>query len=251
MSYFTRRTLFATVTVFGGKVIPAILAIMILVAVGCGTNGTSSPPAPRLGAIEGTVTDGSGEPVPTVRVLIVGGTADFPEIAPETDKKGFYRIGGVNPGTFEVAFHDRNGNRIGLDSVTVISGETSRLDLHIVVSHGGPVTDFVSVVDNLRAVGATVDPGDTVTQPFFDPQGQLLIVNGEDVQVFEFASTEEAATAASTVSTDGSSIGTSIITWIAPPHFYHGGKLIAIYIGIDSGVINTLNDTMGSQFAGR
>ena len=55
----------------------AALVIMILVAVGCGTNGTPSPPAPRLGAIEGTVTDESGEPVPSVRVFIVGGTVPF------------------------------------------------------------------------------------------------------------------------------------------------------------------------------
>ena len=111
----------------------AVLAVMILVAVGCGTNRTPSPSAPRLGVIQGTVTDESGEPVPTVRVVIIGGTTEFPEIAPETDEKGLYRIGGVSPGTFEVAFHDRNGNRIGLDSVTVIGGETSTLDLHIAV----------------------------------------------------------------------------------------------------------------------
>ena len=76
-------------------------------------------------------------------------------------------------------------------------------------------------------------------------------MNEEAVQVFEFDSTEEAATAASTVSADGSSIGTSIVTWVAPPHFYQVGKLIAIYVGIDSGVINILKEAMGSQFAGR
>ena len=229
----------------------AVLAIMILVVVGCGSDGAPSPFAPRLGAIEGTVTDESGDPVPMVRVFIVGGTVPFPEIAPETDEEGFYRIGGVNPGTFEVALHDRNGNRIGLDSVTVIGGETSTLDLQIVVSHGGLVTDYVSLVDDLRAAGATVDPAGTISQPFFVPQGQLLTVNGEDVQVFEFDSTEEAATAASTVSADGSSIGTSIVAWVAPPHFYQVSKLIAIYVGSDSGVINILKEAMGSQFAGR
>ena len=229
----------------------AVLAIMILVAVGCGSDGKPSPAAPRLGAIEGTVTDERGGPALGVRVVIVNGTADFPEIAPVTDEQGFYRIGGVTPGTFEVAFHDRNGNRIGLDSITVIGGETSTLDLQIVVSHGGPVTDYVSLVDSLRAAGATVDPAGTISQPFFVPQGQLLTVNEEAVQVFEFDSTEEAATAASTVSADGSSIGTSIVTWVAPPHFYQVGKLIAIYVGIDSGVINILKEAMGSQFAGR
>ncbi len=110
-----------------------VAALAPLVAVGCGTNGITSPSTTRLGAIQGTVTDGSGEPVPSVRVFIVAGTAAFPEIAPETDEQGLYRIGGVSPGTFEVAFHDRNGTRIGLDTVSVIGGETATLDLHTAV----------------------------------------------------------------------------------------------------------------------
>ncbi len=65
-----------------------VVALVALVVVGCGTNGTTLPSTLRLGAIQGTVTDESGEPVPTVRVSIVGGTAAFPEIASETDEKG-------------------------------------------------------------------------------------------------------------------------------------------------------------------
>ena len=114
------------------KGLTASLAVMIFVAVSCGTNGTPSPSAPRLGAIQGTVSNESGEPVRTVRVSIIGGTAAFPGIAPVTDKEGFYRIGGVNPGTFEVAFHDRSGDRVGLESVTVIAGETFSLNPQIV-----------------------------------------------------------------------------------------------------------------------
>ena len=45
-----------------------------------------------------------------------------------------------------------------------------------------------------RAAGAAVDLAGAVSQPFFAPQGQVLRVNGEDVQVFEFASAEEADT---------------------------------------------------------
>ena len=108
---------------------PIGLALVLMVA--CGTNGTPTPSGPRLGTIQGTVTNDSGGPVPGVRVLIVSGTAAFPEIAPATDEEGFYRIGGVSPGTFDVAFHDRNGDRIGLDSVTVEGGGTSTLDLQI------------------------------------------------------------------------------------------------------------------------
>ena len=120
-----------------------------------------------------------------------------------------------------------------------------------VVSHGGPVTGYVSLVDNLRAAGATVDPAGTISQPFFVPEGQLLTVNGEDIQAFEFASMVEADAIAETVSADGSSVGTSMIFWVAPPHFYKAGRLIVVYVGSDSGVINILQEIMGSQFAGR
>ena len=108
---------------------PIGLALLFMVA--CGSDETSSPSDLRSGTIQGTVTDESGEPVPGIRVLIVSGTAAFPEIAPATDEEGFYRIGSVPSGTFDVAFHDRVGDRIGLDSVTVKDGETSTLDLQI------------------------------------------------------------------------------------------------------------------------
>jgi hypothetical protein len=38
-----------------------------------------------------------------------------------------------------------------------------------IVSHGGPVNDYVSLVDNLRVAGAAFDPAGNVSQPFFAP----------------------------------------------------------------------------------
>ena len=64
--------------------------------------------------IEGTVTSINGKPVVGMRVSIVSGTTGFPEIAPETNDEGYYQIGSVPPGTFEVAVTDREGNRISL-----------------------------------------------------------------------------------------------------------------------------------------
>ena len=119
-----------------------------------------------------------------------------------------------------------------------------------IVSHGGPVKDLLSLVDNLRQAGAAIDPAGNVSQPFFAPEGQVLTVNGEDVQAFEFASADEADAVAETVSADGSSIGTSHVRWIAPPHFYKAGRLIVLYIGCDSDAINIFQETMGPHFAG-
>lgn len=75
--------------------------------------------------------------------------------------------------------------------------------------------DFHYLVDRLEASGATVAADGTVSQPFFTPEGQVIAVNGQDVQVFEY---DEAAMSAEAelVSPDGSSVGTSIMTWIAP-----------------------------------
>ena len=164
------------------------------------------------------------------------------------------------------------GNGAGLPSLSdevpiqappVVGGTTptaSNPPTTPIVSHGGPVNDYISLVDNLRAAGAVTEPAGIVSQPFFAPQGQWLTVNGEDVQTFEFASAEEADAAAEGVSAGGSSISrvdsetgmgvSTMVTWVAPPHFYKAGKLIAIYVGCDSDVINVLQETMGRQFAG-
>ncbi len=117
-------------------------------------------------------------------------------------------------------------------------------------SDPGIVSDYASLVNALRAAGAAVNPAGAVSQPFFAPQGQVLSVDGEDVQVFEFASAEEADTVSQSISADGSSIGTSMVGWVAPPRFYKAGQPSVICVGSDSGVISALQAAMGSQFAG-
>jgi hypothetical protein len=42
-----------------------------------------------------------------------------------------------------------------------------------------------------------------------------------------------------------------MVTWVAAPHFYKGGRLIVLYVGEDGGVIEVLDQVLGSQFAGR
>lgn len=117
-------------------------------------------------------------------------------------------------------------------------------------SHGDTVTDYVSLVDALRAEGATVEPAGTVSQPFFSVEGQLIRVNGQDVQVFEYQDEETAQSQAELVSPDGSSVGTSMMTWVGPPHFYQKGSLIVLYVGSGEEVTSVLGTVLGPQFAG-
>ena len=108
-----------------------------LTSVACARQSSEVTPLPvtasKLGGIEGTVTGPQGKPVAGMRLGIVSGTAAFPEIGPETDQKGYYYIGAVPPGTFQVAVHDRDGSRVGLESVAVRSGETATLDFSLSV----------------------------------------------------------------------------------------------------------------------
>jgi hypothetical protein len=119
-----------------------------------------------------------------------------------------------------------------------------------VVTHGGAVETYVDVVDALRAQGATVEPADTIEQPFFSVLGQLIKVNGQDVQVFEFTTSEAAADAVASIGPDGNP-ATMMIRWIEPPHFYRTGRVIVLYVGGDAKVLETLTAALGPQFAGR
>ena len=149
---------------------------------------------------------------------------------------------------------------VGLAWVLAIVGFSGCVSEEPPVSHGDPVTDYVSLIDNLRQAGATVEPAGEVSQPFFAVTGNIITVNGDDVQVFEYADAAAADTEAALVSPDGSSIGTSMIGWVATPHFYIGWvatphfyraeKLIVLYIGDSEAVTDVLESVLGQQFAG-
>jgi len=118
------------------------------------------------------------------------------------------------------------------------------------VSHGGPVEDYVSLIDALRAVGAAVEPAGEVEQPFFSVKGQIITVNGADVQVFEYADEAAAEREAEKVGPDGFHIDNSIVDWVASPHFYKKARLIALYVGDDANVKSVLQNVLGAQLAG-
>jgi hypothetical protein len=118
-------------------------------------------------------------------------------------------------------------------------------------SHGGPVKDYVSLVDHLRGVGATVVPTGSVSQPFFSVPGRVITVNGEQVQIYEYANEDDANAEAARISPDGGAVGNTMVDWIAPPHFYQKGQIIVLYVGTSTTVINILEMTLGTQFAGR
>jgi len=118
-------------------------------------------------------------------------------------------------------------------------------------TQGDPVEDFASLVDSLQNAGATVETGDPIEQAFFTVKGQIVKVNGADVQVFEYENAEKLESEASQVASDGGSTGTTMVTWVATPHFFKAGRILVLYIGDDQVVLDLLKGALGVQFAGR
>jgi hypothetical protein len=108
-----------------------------------------------------------------------------------------------------------------------------------------------ALVDALRGAGLGVRDAGTVTQPFFSVPARVYVVEDRDLQIYEFASPSDAEQAAAQVSPAGSPIGTTMVTWMAPPHFFRKGRLIVNYIGTSEKVLAELQRLMGAQFAGR
>lgn len=110
--------------------------------------------------------------------------------------------------------------------------------------------DTQGFTDALASAGAFVDQEGEVDQPFFSVPGQVITINGESIQVFEYVDSAQADAEAALVAPDGSSIGTTMATWIGPPHFYQAEGLIVLYVGDNSSVIELLDTVLGPQFAG-
>jgi hypothetical protein len=113
----------------------------------------------------------------------------------------------------------------------------------------GPVRDQASLIDALRAAGATVTIGDAIEQPFVQVSGMQVLVNGADVQVFAYA--DEAAARADTaaIADTLAGKGTTMVSWVASPHAYQAGRIIVLYVGDDTSTLQLLNATLGAPFA--
>jgi hypothetical protein len=113
------------------------------------------------------------------------------------------------------------------------------------------VMSYSRLVDDLKKAGYSVQAGDEVEQPFFTVKARVIKVSNEDVQVFEYRDEATMQAQASLVSQDGFTIGNAMVDWIAPPHFYKAGRIIALYVGTNATVTGALQGVLGAQFAGQ
>lgn len=118
----------------------------------------------------------------------------------------------------------------------------------------GPVHDMASLQAHLRAQGESVELAGTVKHPFFAIPGQIMVVNGQDIEVFQYADANALAADTRNVGPDGciGTVGGGMLdAWVAPPHFYKSAGVMVIYLGSDAKMLQLLTSVMGKQFAGK
>jgi hypothetical protein len=119
--------------------------------------------------------------------------------------------------------------------------------------------DITSVVDSLRAAGATVTEQPSSSDvSFLHGSPHHLLVNGQDVWMYAYEAPAVADVDASGISADGSTYHTGIgpfgsaavVDYDSPPHFYKTGRVIALYVGRDVETLRLLRLVFGPPFAG-
>ena len=115
-----------------------------------------------------------------------------------------------------------------------------------------PVTGSAldSLLATLHGAGMDASVGGEVPKSFFSVAGKVLLLNGEELQVYEYPAMEAAEAEAASVSADGSMLGTAVFDWTSTPHFFRSGNLIVVYVGENQSVIQALQSLLGAQFAG-
>lgn len=120
---------------------------------------------------------------------------------------------------------------------------------------GSVIADSQALEFSLEAQGADVEfGGASEFSMLFGIAPSELKVNGQAVQIYQFAPGTSAEEASESVSLDGTSFvnpdgSVTTVMWIAPPHFYLFGNTIILYVGNDP-EIGVLLDSVAGKFAG-
>lgn len=226
--------------------------------------------------------EGLTQRVAATRAAFPGLTCVAEEVLAEGDRvaarwnwRGIYQgeVLGVPPAGRMVALHGMSlardaGQRVVEDYTVVdllgplqqvraasLPGGTPTAATEASPEAGQPVlSDATGLAEALRARGLTVEAVDTVRQPFLGVPGTVLVLSGgalampAELQVYAYPDAAAAAADAAAIGPDGQP-ATTMVTWIAPPHFYHQGPLLAIYLGDDPAALHLLTEVLGPPFA--
>jgi len=93
-------------------------------------------------------------------------------------------------------------------------------------------------------------PASDLTCPGGWRQIHKAYVDGEDAQALEYSDVAVRRAESGQITSDGSTIGTTMVTWIDKPNFWAKGLLIVLYVGQDKATIEALSAILGEPPTG-
>jgi hypothetical protein len=124
------------------------------------------------------------------------------------------------------------------------------LSIHL-VSCEGPSTyppEMKNIEDleaSLETSGIDVRRGGKTVTDLFRHGGQILFLNGGEVEVYEFSSKRECEILSETVNAEGIEVDGKFQFWDKKPAIWGSGRLMVVYWGYDGGVFLVLSGLMG------
>ena len=216
-------------------------------------DGSSAPPTESAGTQEPAFQDDKPATFDTAPDTIDDGKGGVSVTNPKT---GGGAIGIPSPGSQGTASDDPPAGKVIPDEGRVVpigkfDGDVgpTRNPNDSGVPDPQPVEDLIEA---LLAAGADVElTGEVVSEGIFSVDGTIILVNEERVQVMEYRDADALDADAAHISPDGSSTGTTMVLWVAPPHLFRTDTTIVLYVGENAKVIEALTSALGPQFAGR
>ncbi len=110
----------------------------------------------------------------------------------------------------------------------------------------------LNLLADLAAQGAQVNASpERITKPYLSVPGNIVQVNGQPVQVFQYADAAALAADVASLAPNAGSINGRPLAWPAAPHFWRKGGLLALAVSNDQSLVDLISRVMGPQFAGR
>jgi penicillin-binding protein 2 len=93
----------------------------------------------------------------------------------------------------------------------------------------------------------TVEQTDrTILHPFFRVPGQVVLVNGQELQVFVYPDAAERKSDSARISADGRLIAGEVVAWPAPPRFASAGNVLAVLLSPDARLAGRVERAIGA-----
>ena len=110
----------------------------------------------------------------------------------------------------------------------------------------------LDLLADLANLGAQVEvaPG-RVVKPYLTTYGLIVRVDGEPIQVFQYADEASLLADVDGLDASASSINGLPLAWPAAPHFWHKGSLLALAVTDEQDYVDLISQVLGAPFAGQ